>query len=77
MTITLSRLYTLHTNNNGNWIVLISYLAIIASGSGLPDTDATWLDTRSSGFTEVDRMVLDYAVVRLQAKLGTQRSRSI
>ena len=66
----LEQLYTLHTNNNGKWIVLISYLAIIASGSGLPGTDATWLDTRANGFSEIDRMVLDYAVVRLQAKLG-------
>lgn len=66
----LEQLYTLHVNDTGEWIVLISYLAIIAAGSGLPDTEASWIDTRSAGFSEVDRMVVDYAVVRLQAKLG-------
>jgi 8-oxo-dGTP diphosphatase len=66
----LEQLYTLHAEDGNRWIVLISYLAILASGSGLPETEATWLDTRSAGFSAVDRMVLDYAIVRLQAKLG-------
>jgi 8-oxo-dGTP diphosphatase len=66
----LEQLYTLHADDGHKWIVLISYLAIVASGSGLPQTEATWLDTQSQGFSSVDRMVLDYAIVRLQAKLG-------
>lgn len=66
----LEQLYTLHVNDGDDWIVLISYLALVASGSGLPATEATWLAASSSGFSDVDRMVLDYAIVRLQAKLG-------
>lgn len=66
----LEQLYTLNTDDGPRSIVLISYLAIVASGSGLPETEATWLNTDSSGFSDVDRMVLDYAIVRLQAKLG-------
>lgn len=66
----LEQLYTLHVRDGDAWIILISYLAIIAAGTGSPGTEATWIDTRSVGFSEVDRMVLDYAIVRLQAKLG-------
>lgn len=66
----LEQLYTLNANDDHAWIVLISYLALIASGSELPATEATWLDATAPGFSEVDRMVLDYAIVRLRAKLG-------
>jgi len=66
----LEQLYTLHVNDGDDWIVLISYLALVASGSGLPVTEAVWLAASSTGFGDVDRMVLDYAIVRLQAKLG-------
>lgn len=66
----LEQLYTLHANDGARWIVLISYLAIVASGSGLPDSEASWLDTRATGFSAIDQMVLEYAIVRLRAKLG-------
>jgi 8-oxo-dGTP diphosphatase len=66
----LEQLYTLHASDGARWIVLISYLAIVATGAELPHTEATWLDANSDGFSEIDRMVLDYAIVRLRAKLG-------
>ena len=66
----LEQLYTLNAHDGESWIVLVSYLALIASGHDLPATSATWLDTTANGFTEADRMVLDYAIVRLRAKLG-------
>lgn len=66
----LEQLYTLNARDGDSWIVLISYLALLASGHILPQTAATWLETTAAGFSEVDRMVLDYAIVRLRAKLG-------
>jgi 8-oxo-dGTP diphosphatase len=66
----LEQLYTLNARDGDSWIVLISYLALLASGHQLPQTAATWLETTEAGFSEVDRMVLDYAIVRLRAKLG-------
>lgn len=66
----LEQLYTLNARDGESWIMLISYLALVASGQTLPQTAATWLETTAEGFSEVDRMVLDYAIVRLRAKLG-------
>jgi 8-oxo-dGTP diphosphatase len=66
----LEQLYTLNARDAEDWLVVVSYLALVASGPELPVTSASWLDATAGGFSEVDRMVLDYAIVRLQAKLG-------
>lgn len=69
----LEQLYTLSvTESADRWSIIVSYIALICSDSS-PDTTetVTWeVVGRLNGLSEADRMVVDYAVVRLRAKLG-------
>jgi 8-oxo-dGTP diphosphatase len=69
----LEQLYTLNvTESAERWSIIVSYIALICS-SARPDATGsiTWEAADSlTGLSEADRMVLDYAIVRLRAKLG-------
>jgi 8-oxo-dGTP diphosphatase len=68
----LEQLYTLSVQEPSGWTVIIAHLALISSGrEAAPTFDGAWHDVaRLPELTAADRMVLDYAVLRLRAKLG-------
>lgn len=68
----LEQLYTLSARDEGGWVVVVSYLGLIRP-------DAEHLSALTGGWHgvdalasvgETDRGVIDYAVLRLRAKLG-------
>lgn len=66
----LEQLYTLSVRDGDRWIVVVSYLALIASSGAPPLSTAEWLPVTSIDLSDADKMVLDYAIVRLRAKFG-------
>jgi 8-oxo-dGTP diphosphatase len=69
----MEQLYTLSVSESAErWSIIVSYIALVCSDSS-PDTTetVTWESAeRLNRLSEADRMVVDYAVVRLRAKLG-------
>jgi 8-oxo-dGTP diphosphatase len=68
----LEQLYTLTVTDNAGWTVVVSYLGLISSSRTLPLTsEGSWHNVAVlPPLSEPDRMVIDYALVRLRAKLG-------
>jgi 8-oxo-dGTP diphosphatase len=66
----LEQLYTLSVRDADRWIIVVSYLALIATPGGLPEPMAEWQQVDTVSLSEADTMVLEYAIVRLRAKLG-------
>jgi 8-oxo-dGTP diphosphatase len=68
----LEQLYTVSVVDQRQHAIVVSYLALIGSGSTPPSARGmVWTATSASGgLSDVDRMVADYALVRLRAKLG-------
>jgi len=69
----LEQLYTLSLTDSGGWMVVVSYMALLSSsGSGpVPGEGASWYAVDSlPTISAPDQMVIDYALVRLRAKLG-------
>lgn len=68
----LEQLYTLNARDENGWAVIVSYLGLVRSGADeLPAPAGGWhavADVPSIG--ETDARVIDYAVLRLRAKLG-------
>ena len=67
----MEQLYTISIERRDPWRIIVSYLAIVP-----PDTDhrqgnLVWEDPQQAGLRrETDRMLLDYAMIRVRAKLG-------
>ena len=68
----LEQLYSISHRSEGVWTVTITYLALaLASAGGPPLNPAAWFDaTKVPEVNQVDRMIVDYALFRLRAKLG-------
>ena len=68
----LEQLYSISHRSEGIWAVTITYLALaLASAGGPPPSSATWFDSgQLPELNHVDRMIVDYALFRLRAKLG-------
>ena len=68
----LEQLYTLSLPEPPRWTVIVGYLALVSSGrGGAPPGDGAWSDTADlPALAPADRMVADYALTRLRAKLG-------
>ena len=68
----LEQLYTLSVREDPGWTIIIGYTALVSSGQAPPPALAgSWHDvTTLPPLSHTDRMVIDYAVVRLRAKLG-------
>jgi 8-oxo-dGTP diphosphatase len=68
----LEQLYTLSIGERPSWTVIVSYIALICSAQRpSATTGGQWFDAgRLPALTDADRMVVDYALVRLRAKLG-------
>lgn len=68
----VEQLYTFGVPERGAWTVIVGYLGLIGSGSGAtPTVIGGWYPVdRLPPLAPADRMMVDYAVVRLRAKLG-------
>lgn len=68
----LEQLYTLSVREQERWEVIISYIALIASHQAPTlSQGARWHDAAAlPALGAADRLVADYALVRLRAKLG-------
>lgn len=66
------QLYTLSVREQPAWRVIVSYVALICSGAAPPTAEgAGWQDAQAlPTLSEADAMVVDYALLRLRAKLG-------
>jgi 8-oxo-dGTP diphosphatase len=68
----LEQLYSISHRSEGVWTVTVTYLALaLASAGGPPPNSAMWFDAgRLPELNHVDKMIADYALFRLRAKLG-------
>lgn len=70
----LEQLYSMSVDQStrGSWKVVVGYMALLSSGpGGPPGVSGTWADaTELPALSRIDRSVIEYAVVRLRAKLG-------
>ena len=68
----LEQLYTLSVDEPSGWVVTVGYLGLIGSGSEASAVlDGSWhAADELPVLSRTDRMVVDYAVLRLRAKLG-------
>ena len=68
----LEQLYSLSQATNGNWIVSVAYLGLaVGDAVNLPQTAAAWFPVRTiSNMDLVDKNIVEYALLRLRAKLG-------
>lgn len=68
----LEQLYTLSVPDAPVWTVIVSYLGLLRSEptAGSPPIDGWYPVSALPTLTPADRMVIDYALVRLRAKLG-------
>jgi len=68
----LEQLYSISHRSEGVWTVTVTYLALaLASAGGPPPESARWFDAgRLPELNHVDPMIVDYARLRLRAKLG-------
>lgn len=68
----LEQLFTLSVVDDLGWKVIVSYLALIDAGEGAtPAGRCSWFDaSEAPAVGDHDRNVLEYAVVRLRAKIG-------
>ena len=68
----LEQLYTLSVTDNAGWTVVVCYLGLISSACMPPLTsEGSWHDVALlPPVSEPDRIMIEYALVRLRAKLG-------
>ena len=68
----LEQLYSISHRSEGEWTVTITYLALaLASSGGPPSNPDAWFDVgRLPEMNSVDTKIVDYALLRLRAKLG-------
>ena len=67
----LEQLYTLSLREAPRWSVIVCYIALLPSeAAGAPNMTASWRPIREATLNDADRMVFDYALMRLRAKLG-------
>ncbi len=66
------QLYSISHGSEGDWTVTVNYLALALSGAANPAPSSTsWFSASAPAeLNRVDRMIIDYARLRLQAKLG-------
>jgi 8-oxo-dGTP diphosphatase len=68
----LEQLYSLSIREPPAWTIIVSYMGLVSAPLEFARTDdEIWHDVASlPSLTTADRMVVDYALVRLRAKLG-------
>lgn len=68
----LEQLYSIAQGSLPDWTVSVAYLGLaLASASGPPPTMVRWFETgHLPSMSVLDRRIVDYALLRLRAKLG-------
>ncbi len=68
----LEQLYTLSVRAAPEWTIIVGYMALVCSGQApAPPLAGSWHDVAAlPQLSHADQMVIDYALVRLRAKLG-------
>jgi 8-oxo-dGTP diphosphatase len=67
----MEQLYTVSIERRDPWRIIVSYLALVAPDADRPHEDLVWCDPAEVDLRrETDRMLLDYALMRVRAKLG-------
>lgn len=67
----LEQLYTLSVDGSPGWTIIVSYLGLAAGVAEAEPGAGRWFPVDDlPDLEEADRMVLDYALVRLRAKIG-------
>lgn len=70
----LEQLYTMSVDQStrGSWKIIVSYMALLGPGhDGALIDAARWVDVNDlPALSNIDRNVIDYAILRLRAKLG-------
>ena len=68
----LEQLYSISHRFEGDWTVTVTYIGLALTGAdGSPPNSAAWFEAgKLPDINPVDRMIVDYALLRLRAKLG-------
>lgn len=67
----MEQLYTVSIEQRDPWRIIVSYLALVAPDADRPHEDLVWHHPASVDLRRpTDRMLLDYALIRIRAKLG-------
>jgi len=67
----MEQLFTLSIEQKDPWRIIVSYIVLVAPDTERPEEDLVWEDPKTVDLRrETDRMLLDYAVTRIRAKLG-------
>lgn len=67
----LEQLYTLSVREDASWSIIISYVGLVSAPPRFSaDRSGCWQVVAGVPLTPTDRMVVEYALVRLRAKLG-------
>lgn len=67
----LEQLYTLSIEQRDPWRIIVSYIALVPPNSDLPEESLVWREPAHLPLRrDTDRKLLDYALVRIRAKLG-------
>jgi 8-oxo-dGTP diphosphatase len=65
------QLYTISIEQRDPWRILVSYMVLVAPDTDRPDEPLIWVRPEAVLLRrETDRMLLEYAVMRLRAKLS-------
>ncbi len=67
----MEQLYTVSIERRDPWRIIVSYLVIVPPDADRPLENLVWEDPQQVDLRrETDRMLLDYAMIRVRAKLG-------
>ncbi|MDQ4045399.1 MAG: NUDIX hydrolase [Chloroflexota bacterium] len=67
----MEQLYTVSIEQRDPWRIIVSYLELVAPDTDRPGEELVWVDPEDVELRrETDRMLHEYALVRLRAKLG-------
>lgn len=67
----MEQLYTVSIEQRDPWRIIVSYMALVAPDADRPLEDLVWHDPAAVDLRrQTDHMLLDYALIRIRAKLG-------
>lgn len=67
----LEQLFTLSIEQRDPWRIIVSYIALVAPDTDSPDEHLVWGNPTTVDLRrETDQMLLEYALMRIRAKLG-------
>jgi 8-oxo-dGTP diphosphatase len=67
----MEQLFTLSIEQRDPWRIIVSYMTLVSPDTDRPDEALVWENPTTVELRrETDRMLLDYALMRIRAKLG-------